>query len=316
MLQRNMPSLYKQMRESGQMIVNPLDYIPCETYEHYETNPVVLDLLMNRIAQPYRASFWGSSSPTGGQDFVEFLSQAYFEVYHAIQSRDGSLLENSIEKIITMFRRASVILRNDGGCGFGPQLYRTIVAMALLFVPLLAELDIEYVVDLIEAMYTMTEKREMTLRRLLAVLQPQHQYSIRVLAYQTQNEHPTFLAQNILAIFDGKPLDYGVPSHVVVPVWLGKASEEVEAEAEVILSDFGEAFMPSSSSRLYSNVPLSFRTPEACFAPTLLSFPADIWSLACLICEIFGQRPLFESWMATDDEVLADEVDLLGKLPP
>lgn len=115
---------------------------------------------------------------------------------------------------------------------------------------------------------------------------------------------------------DGKPLDYGVPSHLVVPIWLGKASEEVEVEAEVILGDFGESFMPSSSSRLYSNAPLSFRPPEARFAPTPLSFPADIWSLACLIWEVFGQRPLFEAWMATDDEVLADKVDLLGKLPP
>jgi hypothetical protein len=98
---------------------------------------------------------------------------------------------------------------------------------------------------------------------------------------------------------------------------LGKESEELEAaEAEVILSDFGESFMPSSTARFYSNAPLSFRPPEARFPPTPLGFPADIWSLACLIWEVLGRRPLLESWFATDDQVLADEVDLLGRLPP
>jgi len=71
----------------------------------------------------------------------------------------------------------------------------------------------------------------------------------------------------------------------------------------------------SSTNRQYSNSPLSFRPPEAFFPPTPLGCPADIWSLACLIWEVLGQRPLFESWMVTVDEVLADEVDLLGKLP-
>lgn len=107
-----------------------------------------------------------------------------------------------------MFRGASEILRIDGGCGWGPQLYRTTVAMALLFVPLLAELDIECVVDLIRSMYTMTDKREMTLRRLIAALSPQHQYSLRILAYQNQLDQPSFLGQNILAIFNGRHLDY------------------------------------------------------------------------------------------------------------
>lgn len=104
--------------------------------------------------------------------------------------------------------------------------------------------------------------------------------------------------------------------HLVVPIWMGKASEDVEMpEAEVLLGDFGESFIPSSTDRLYSNSPPSFRPPETRFPPTLLGFPADIWSLACLVWEVLGQRPLFESWMATDDEVLADQVDLLGKLP-
>ena len=101
-----------------------------------------------------------------------------------------------------------------------------------------------------------------------------------------------------------------------MPIWMGKTSEDVEMpEADVLLGDFGESFMPSSTDRFYSNSPPSFRPPETRFPPKLLGFPADIWSLACLVWEVLGQRPLFESWMATDDEVLADQVDLLEKLP-
>lgn len=116
---------------------------------------------------------------------------------------------------------------------------------------------------------------------------------------------------------DGNALEIGVPSQLVVPAWLGKASEDIEeAEAEVLLSDFGESFLASSTSRYHSNSPLSFRPPEANFLLAPLGMSADIWSLACVIWEVLGQRPLFESWMATTDEVLADQVELLGKLPP
>ncbi|KAK5637669.1 hypothetical protein RRF57_013384 [Xylaria bambusicola] len=116
---------------------------------------------------------------------------------------------------------------------------------------------------------------------------------------------------------DGNSVGDGVPSHLVIPMWMGKPSEDIKiSEAEVFLSDFGESFMPAFVDRFYSNSPLSFRPPEAHFPSKAIGFAADIWSLACLAWEILGARPLFESWMATDDEVLADIVDLLGKPPP
>ena len=65
---------------------------------------------------------------------------------------------------------------------------------------------------------------------------------------------------------DGKPVGDGVPSHLVIPIWMGKRSEDIEmSEAQVLLSDFGESFMPASVKRLYSNSPLSYRPPEARF---------------------------------------------------
>ncbi|KAF6808544.1 hypothetical protein CSOJ01_07493 [Colletotrichum sojae] len=75
----------------------------------------------------------------------------------------------------------------------------------------------------------------------------------------------------------------GVPSHVVLPAWLGTKSEEIKiSEAQIILSDFGVSFDPSKESRFESYAPLEIRPPEARFEPLQpLSFASDIWSLGC-----------------------------------
>lgn len=85
--------------------------------------------------------------------------------------------------------------------------------------------------------------------------------------------------------FDGNPLPPGVPSHGIVPVWLGQASEEITVpETKILLTDFGEAFAPSKERRYESRTPLVNRPPEVRFEPNNpLSFPSDIWTLACTI---------------------------------
>ncbi|CAG8098066.1 unnamed protein product [Penicillium olsonii] len=117
--------------------------------------------------------------------------------------------------------------------------------------------------------------------------------------------------------FDGQPLDSSVPSSFVPPIWLGKASEEFSLpESRVLLSDFGEAYRPSAERRYSSHAPMSFMPPEGRFEPECgLSFPADIWTLACSIWTILGQRPIFEDILATPDDIAAEQVDTLGKLP-
>ena len=117
--------------------------------------------------------------------------------------------------------------------------------------------------------------------------------------------------------FDGQPLDSSVPSSVVPPIWLGKASEEFSLpESRVLLSDFGEAYQPSTERRYSSHAPVSFMPPEARFEPERgLSFSADIWTLACSIWIILGQRPIFEDILATPDDIVAEQVDARGKLP-
>ncbi|KAJ5198596.1 uncharacterized protein N7498_007713 [Penicillium cinerascens] len=118
--------------------------------------------------------------------------------------------------------------------------------------------------------------------------------------------------------FDGQPLQPGVPSSAVPPIWLGKASEEFSpSESRIFLSDFGEAYRPLSEHRCGSHAPLSFVPPKARFEPERsLSFSTDIWTLGCSIWIILGQRSLFEDILATPDDITSEQVDTRGNLPP
>ncbi|KAF9883407.1 hypothetical protein FE257_003490 [Aspergillus nanangensis] len=114
------------------------------------------------------------------------------------------------------------------------------------------------------------------------------------------------------------PLPAGVPSHAVTPIWLGAVSDKITpTEASILLYDFGEAFAYPKERKYLSRAPLVNRPPEARFEPDIpLSFSADIWSLACTIWCIIAQRPLFEGFMATADDMTCEHVDALGILPP
>ncbi|KAF2013940.1 kinase-like protein [Aaosphaeria arxii CBS 175.79] len=118
--------------------------------------------------------------------------------------------------------------------------------------------------------------------------------------------------------FDGEALLPGVPSHGVVPIWLGEASEKIKlGEARLLLTDFGESFSYPQETRYISHAPLVFRPPEARFEPNKpFAFSSDIWSLACTIWAIIAQRPLFEGLLATEDDMTCEQADTLGILPP
>ncbi|KAL4803353.1 kinase-like domain-containing protein [Aspergillus unguis] len=117
--------------------------------------------------------------------------------------------------------------------------------------------------------------------------------------------------------YDGQPIPPNVPSHGVVPVWLGERSENITlAEASIILSDFGTAFSPALKSTFKSHTPLSIRPPEATFQPTTpLTFSSDIWTLACTIWDMVSQRPLFENFLTNEDDMTCQQIGTLGPLP-
>ncbi|RAL01381.1 kinase domain-containing protein, partial [Aspergillus ibericus CBS 121593] len=116
---------------------------------------------------------------------------------------------------------------------------------------------------------------------------------------------------------DGKALPSGVPARVFFPTWFGVRSDEFAlGEEKVILCDFGESFNPHKLTRYSSKTLPLLQPPEARFSEEPLSFASDIWTLACTIWEIFGQRPLFETFFPTRDRVTMEQVQVLGILPP
>ncbi|KAH8431017.1 uncharacterized protein LDX57_008678 [Aspergillus melleus] len=118
---------------------------------------------------------------------------------------------------------------------------------------------------------------------------------------------------------DGKPLPPNVPVHAVIPLNLGKdAAEFALSDARVLLSDFGEAFSPNLEGRCGKDchTPLATRPPESRFQPhNHLSFSADIWSLATTIWEILGMKAIFSSDFVTANELVSQQIDVLGPLP-
>lgn len=130
--------------------------------------------------------------------------------------------------------------------------------------------------------------------------------------------HPTLEPIVRLDSNNSTPLPSSVPTHGVMPVWLGECSELIPlSNAGILLTDFGESFRPSIASRYHSNTPHLLAPPEVFFVPDeSLSFPADIWTLAGTIFAILGVRPLFEGFSSSADLVIKDHVDVFGKLPP
>ncbi|OJJ42601.1 hypothetical protein ASPZODRAFT_20370 [Penicilliopsis zonata CBS 506.65] len=119
---------------------------------------------------------------------------------------------------------------------------------------------------------------------------------------------------------NGESLPSNVPAVAVLPLSLGKKAEEFTlSDAQILLSDWGEAFPPALEERRGKDchTPLSVRPPEARFEPeALLSFSADIWTLATTVWEILGMKAIFSSEFMTAEELVAQQVDLLGLLPP
>ena len=116
---------------------------------------------------------------------------------------------------------------------------------------------------------------------------------------------------------DGLPPDPWVPTRGIFPIWFGSRSDRLPlSEARIFLNDFGESFQPTVTPRASSRTPPHLRSPELFLDPeALVSFPSEIWSLACVIFHIMGAGPMFNAWFQSKDAILKDHVNALGRLP-
>ncbi len=114
---------------------------------------------------------------------------------------------------------------------------------------------------------------------------------------------------------DGGPVGPQVPPYSVAPAQTLMVSGEV-TEPRILISDFGEAWVyDQTQPKEDLHTPVLYLPPETTFAKEALGFPADVWTLACSIYEIMGERPLFEGFMPDRDDIISEMVSTLGPLP-
>ncbi|KAL9012485.1 MAG: hypothetical protein Q9173_002754 [Seirophora scorigena] len=113
---------------------------------------------------------------------------------------------------------------------------------------------------------------------------------------------------------DGGPLGPGVPSHAMFPAILYVKCLKVE-DPRIRITDFGESWFGDAVPPKYLKTPMLYRPPEDVFAKELLGFPADIWTLACTVFEIMGERSLFEGFYPDKADLVAEMISCLGPLP-
>lgn len=123
----------------------------------------------------------------------------------------------------------------------------------------------------------------------------------------------------LLKVLDthGEPLPPNVPTHLVDKALIGRAARAMKLEeAAVVLADFGEAFQPHMTTRLELRTPETHLPPEHIVQKTRpVSFTADIWSMGCMFFACMGQRGFMNVWLASDDDLIQEQVDALGPLP-
>lgn len=89
------------------------------------------------------------------------------------------------------------------------------------------------------------------------------------------------------------------------------------AKGRVCIVDFGEAFTPGPT-RLERclQTAVSVAAPEILFdSREEAGMPADVWALGCAVYEVLGDSKLFVSFMVNRDEIIADIVSMLGRMP-
>ena len=86
------------------------------------------------------------------------------------------------------------------------------------------------------------------------------------------------------------------------------------ADASIRIVDFGESFFSTKCIPRDLHTPVCFAAPEVLFRDHV-GPPSDIWALACLLYNVFGNSTLFESYDRDRDEVLGEMARILGRFP-
>ncbi|CRG82799.1 Dual specificity protein kinase KNS1 [Talaromyces islandicus] len=93
---------------------------------------------------------------------------------------------------------------------------------------------------------------------------------------------------------DGNALEAGIPEYIVRPAVYRSQSW---SSHQIKIIDFGESFLQSSVPQTL-HTPLPVRAPEIIFHDTL-DYRVDLWSMGCMLFELFVGQPPFDSVLTT-----------------
>jgi serine/threonine-protein kinase SRPK3 len=111
--------------------------------------------------------------------------------------------------------------------------------------------------------------------------------------------------------YDGGPLGPKAPSYSVLTAKTLVLADQIK-DSRILIADFGEAFRTNPPKALHT--PILHLPPEEFFHDKF-GPPVDIWTFACTLYEIVGNRALFEAFPASEEGVIADMINTLGMLP-
>ncbi|KAF3481875.1 uncharacterized protein GIQ15_04634 [Arthroderma uncinatum] len=102
---------------------------------------------------------------------------------------------------------------------------------------------------------------------------------------------------------DKVPTGPEAPLYAVVPMNLMVPSDKV-VDCRIKIIDLGTSFFPDKPpKKLYT--PNTLLPPEGFFHETITP-AADLWTLGCILYEILGERPLFETLFGDPDDVIGE----------
>ncbi|EFR02617.1 CMGC/SRPK protein kinase [Nannizzia gypsea CBS 118893] len=96
----------------------------------------------------------------------------------------------------------------------------------------------------------------------------------------------------------------------------GKPYENMPAnemkDPEILISDYGTSFIMSKTSSPTLHTLALCAPPEEFFHDHIIGTAADVWTLAVVLYDAMGERPLFETFAWDPDDIIGEMVNTLG----
>ncbi|RAL17202.1 serine protein kinase [Aspergillus homomorphus CBS 101889] len=112
---------------------------------------------------------------------------------------------------------------------------------------------------------------------------------------------------------DSKSLGPGIPEYIVRPASTWKWTWPI-SDATIKIIDFGESFSQQNVPRTL-HTPLALRAPEVIFQDRL-DYRVDLWTLGCMLFELFVGQPPFDSLFTTPSILVGQMHEIIGEAVP